>query len=334
MIPECHSIRHLWPEEKEQLITAKLHQTFKEEDQRFRERIVEFAELRSYTYMDNVYRSIVRIPKSRFSRSLPLNPCRFIHKRYYKTWDKGVQVIRRFLQGKRPDTLEKICRLLQVAYAMGSQNTKDADFQQNFMNDLDRWRTIVPLHSLGWFDAIAKAVWKKTFKTMRPQGHVEYGADETLLQLQDLLSGLISGCPLVNIEKDEPETNQSNQQNQKSQCAIDVTYAAVQKDVDKMLDPRAYSDSRRIPIDSVLADPIVVLMMAGAIFGFIFSFLLGECSPLHGCCRNAHRTIHRRLTRYVIQLFKHVIYRRLLRSWSKWEISTLRILRSSFYSLF
>jgi hypothetical protein len=141
---------------------------------------------------------------------------------------------------------------------------------------------IVPLHSVAWFDFIAKAVWNKEFSKQppRPDENTKYGCNETLLQLQDLMSGLISNCPLFNIEKDEPESDEGNQTSDESRCAIDITYEAVQKNVDQMSDPRAHSDSRRIPIDPAPADPIVVLMMAGAIFGFIFSFLLSKCTPL------------------------------------------------------
>lgn len=334
LVPGCRTIRRLRPEEKEKIITKKLHNDFKTEDQKFRQSVSKICFRPESTFVTEKDKACVLRTTSHFTHrqvnqwqplgTIPhhnpaqnnsfANSCRFIHKRYNKAWDKGIAVIRRFLQGKRPDTLEKICRLLQVAYAMGLQSTHRENFEVDFRNDLGRWRTIVPLHSVASFDAIVAAVWGKRFDKASSELDLEYGFNETLLQLQDLMSSLISGFPLVNIEKDLPETDGDNQSTDGSQCAIDITYEKVQKEVDKMPDPRAYSDSRRIPIDPVPADPIVVLMMAGAIFGFIFSFLLSKYpSPAMLLLYKSVKS----LTRYGIQSFKLAASRLLLRRWQK-----------------
>lgn len=194
------------------------------------------------------------------------------------SWDKGVATIRRFLKGKRPDTLEQIYRLLQVAYVMGSQDPSNPDFRASFVNDLDRWRIIVPEHSLPRFDVIAEAVWKKSFEEVESNAPQEYGSNDTLIQLQQLLSQLISRFPLV----DTPEKNDQRQgcptpeYDQSFKGATDTNQTLELGILDGLENPRAYAHVKKLPICSRPPEPVIVLMMAGAIFGFICSFLLSK----------------------------------------------------------
>ena len=264
--PEFRSIRRLTNCEKRDLIVDRLHQAFKAQDQIFREK----------TRNINFHKQTNGQNRAAFATA---DPCGFVQQRYHKAWDKGIATIRRLLQGKRPNTLEQICRTLQVAYAMGSQDPSNPDFLTSFVKDLDRWRTIVPAHSLVWFDAIAEAVWGKTFEEVESNGSLEYGSDETLFEIQQLLSSLISRCPLFNIDdKDEQQDPETSGDESRSECAIDISYAAVQNEVREMEDPRAYPDIRRLPICWEPVHPIIILVMAGAIFGFVFSFLLCKFS--------------------------------------------------------
>ncbi|KAH5054936.1 hypothetical protein HBI38_104280 [Parastagonospora nodorum] len=240
------SVRRLDREEKRDLVTVRLHASFREEHRNFN---VKMAECEFGT--------------------------RILNQRYHKAWDKGVATIRRVLQGKRPDTLEQICRLLQVAFSMGSQDPSNTDFRAKFVEDLARWRTIVPRHSLHSFDAITKAVWNKTFEEDLSDAIPEYGSDETLLRLQELLSGLIACYPQVNISEGEPPPDPQVPQNENdSESAIDISYAAVQEVLGEMKDPRAYSETRQLPIGVEFADSILILLMAGAIFGFIIALFV------------------------------------------------------------
>ena len=109
--------------------------------------------------------------------------------------------IRQFLKGRKPETLGQICRLLQVAFAMGSQDPTTPDFRTDFANDLHRWRSIVPANSILQFDAIADAVWD--FDLTDSKVSAEYSPDENLLYIQQLLSGLISSGVSTNFENSD-----------------------------------------------------------------------------------------------------------------------------------
>jgi hypothetical protein len=263
--PKFLNIRRPFKGEKKNLITSRLHAAFKAEDQECR---------------DKVRKMILDQQATGYEKAAGVNANTygFINRWYYKAWDKGVATIRRFLEGKRPDTLEQIYRLLQVAYVMGSQDPSNPDFRASFFNDLDRWRTIVPEHSLPRFDVIAEAVWKKSFEEVESKAPQEFGFNDTLIQLQELLSGLISDFPLV----DTLEKNEQRQEHRKPEYdqSVNGAMSPIQslelEILDGLENPRAYADVRKLPNCSISPEPVIVLMMAGAIFGFIFSFLLSK----------------------------------------------------------
>jgi hypothetical protein len=262
--PTFRSIRPLSVAEKQDFLGRRLHAVFKEEDQRFRDKVRKI----NWDRQPAGYKR---------ATSMDMGSCGFIFQWYNRAWNKGVATIRRFLQGRRPGTLEQICRLLQVAYAMGSQDPTNPDFRASFANDLDRWRTIVPEHSLLYFDAIVEAVWKKTFDKVQSNGATDYGADENLLHLQLLLSGLISCNPVAEISKDdEQQADPVCTDEQMFNAGLNAGFYEAQHVLDGFEDPRAYSHIRKLPFCWEPADPVIVLMTAGAIFGFIFSFLLSE----------------------------------------------------------
>jgi hypothetical protein len=262
--PTFRSIRPLSVAEKRNFLERKLHAVFKEEDQRFRDKVRKI----NWDRQPAGYKG---------ATSMDVGSCGFIFQWYNRAWNKGIATIRRFLQGRRPGTLEQICRLLQVAYAMGSQDPTNPNFRASFANDLDRWRTIVPEHSLLYFDAIVEAVWKKTFDKVQSNGAMDYGADENLLHLQQLLSGLISRNPVAEISKDdEQQADPVRTDEQMFNAGLSARFYEAQYVLDGLEDPRAYSHVRKLPFCWEPAEPVIVLMMAGAIFGFIFSFLLGE----------------------------------------------------------
>jgi hypothetical protein len=173
-----------------------------------------------------------------------------------------------------PRNLEQIFRLLQVAYAMASQDPKNPEFRARFASDLDRWRTVVPKDDLPLFDIIVERYWNKTFDNVQP--NTEYSADENLLCLQQLLSGLISDSPLAEIST---ESSQEDPQTSVDKQRIEDVRNSI-LDVPNLLgsieDPKAYPHTRKLPICWRPAEPVIILMMCGAIFGGIFSFLLRE----------------------------------------------------------
>jgi hypothetical protein len=262
--PTFCSVRPLSVAEKRDFLEKRLHAVFKEEDQRFRDKVRKI----NWERQPAGYKR---------AASMDIGSCSFIFQWYNRAWNKGVATIRRFLQGRRPGTLEQICRLLQVAYAMGSQDPTNPNFRASFANDLDRWRTIVPEHSLLYFDAIVEVVWNKTFDKVQSNGAMDYGSDENLLYLQQLLSGLISCNPVAEISKDdEQQAEPVRTDEQMFNAGLSARFSEAQYVLDGFEDPRAYSHVRKQPFCWEPAEPVVVLMMAGAIFGFIFSFLLSE----------------------------------------------------------
>lgn len=103
------------------------------------------------------------------------------------------------------------------------------------------------------------------------------GANENLLYLQQLLSGLISDNLLVDIL---PEMDQEDPQTDTDKARIEEVRSLIgqaTKSLDSTEDPNAYAHTRKVPICWKPAEPIIILMMVGAIFGSIFSFLLSEC---------------------------------------------------------
>jgi hypothetical protein len=253
-------LRPLYHEEKEEFLIARLHSVFRQEDNRFRQKVGEI-------------KRIIREAGPEKVTHWGIESCKFASQWYYKAWNTGIVTIRRFLRGILPRNLEQICRLLQVAYAMAMQDPKNPDFRASFGSDLDRWRTIVPIGDLPLFDAIAERYWNKTFDG---RSNKEYGSDENLLYLQQLLSGLISDNPLVEISK---ENNQENPRpNADKQRTEEVCNSILQ--VPNLLAgievPKAHAHTRKPPICWKEAEPVIILMMSGAIFGAIFSFLLSE----------------------------------------------------------
>ena len=252
-------VRRLYWAEKEEFLTARLHSAFRQEDSRFR---------REVTW-------IKHDGQETSHEKFTARSCDFAYQRYYKAWNTGIVAIRRFLRGILPRNLEQISRLLQVAYAMAMQDPKNPNFRARFASDLDRWRTIVPRGDLSLFDSIAKRYWDKTFD--KSQSNAEYSADENLLYLQQLLSGLISDTPLAEISK---ESNQEDHQTSEDKQRIEDVCNSIlniPNPLPSIEDPRAYAHTRRkLPICWKPAEPIIILMMAGAIFGAIFSFLLSE----------------------------------------------------------
>ncbi|KAF2875995.1 hypothetical protein BDV95DRAFT_484175 [Massariosphaeria phaeospora] len=252
-----NSIRRLTNTEKEDITISWLHSAFRVQNQTFHDRV------------RNIDCDVSASTRTAFPR-------KFIHQQDYKAWNKGIATIRRFLRGTLPSTLEKVCRLLQVAYAMGSQDPSHPDFRTCFLDDLARWRNIVPDHSIAHFDTIVKAVWGKTFNEADSIALSENGSNNTLIHLQEILSGVISRCPAAgNLNEEDQDDHQPHGKEQFFDAAAHPDYVGEQPALGRIEDPRAYPDVRKLPIlEDFSTDTVVQLMMIGAIFGFIFSFLL------------------------------------------------------------
>jgi hypothetical protein len=103
----------------------------------------------------------------------------------------------------------------------------------------------------------------------------EYSPDENLLYIQQLLSGLISSGVSTNFENSDQELRSMPEHKQ----GLGGSLQAAQHLLRGSEDPRAYPHTRKLPICWEPVDSETVLIMAGAIFGFIFSFLLFKYKP-------------------------------------------------------
>ncbi|KAH9214678.1 hypothetical protein DL95DRAFT_446400 [Leptodontidium sp. 2 PMI_412] len=249
------SVRSCTLHEKRKFLKRHLHEVFKAEANRFND------EVKDINWEDHTNGSKATTSK------LPA-ACRFITQSYRAAWRKGVAVIRQLLKGRKPETLGQICRLLQVAFAMGSHDPTISDFRTEFANDLHPWRTIVPANSILQFDAIADAVWDMDLADSKVPA--EYSPDENLAYIQQLLSGLISSGMSTNFENSDQELRSMPVHEQGLGRSLQVA----QQLLSGSEDPRAYPHTRKLPICWEPVDSGTVLMMAGAIFGFVFSFLL------------------------------------------------------------
>jgi len=113
------SIRRLYEQEKKEILTARLHSAFRQEDSRFRHELRQIKQDRQAAGHQKVTPTVMR-------------ECEFSHQRYQKSWNTGIAVIRRLFRGVLPRNLEQITRLLQVAYAMGLQDPTNPDFRAGF----------------------------------------------------------------------------------------------------------------------------------------------------------------------------------------------------------
>ncbi|KAI0173171.1 hypothetical protein GGR52DRAFT_375342 [Hypoxylon sp. FL1284] len=286
--PRFRAIRRLSLKEKHEFVTQRLHEASREEIFNYARKNFGY-DLRYYagptpipTPFSGVATLGTKYAKPRANPSmLPVyysghrSRCVPPYMDYRKAWNEGVNTIRRFMKGKRPKTLDEVRCLLQVAHAMGSQDPSNPDFHTSFVNDLDRWKMIIPQKSQPEFDRLVQNTWREMSEKPEAASPPEYGHDETLYNLQQLLSSLIENCPVMKASKEAEEGNPPSRMEQNRDIApIDTSLEKVQQRPAGVVDPRTYSDVRRLPVPWKLTDSRTVLLMVGAIFGFIISFLL------------------------------------------------------------
>ncbi|GKT48954.1 uncharacterized protein ColSpa_09135 [Colletotrichum spaethianum] len=104
-------------------------------------------------------------------------------------WGRGLDVFRGLMQDNPPSTLPEVVDSLLVANAIClTLFTHDETIFFQFVNDLDRWRSILPASSQVLFDDLALRMWAYT-----PSGGAPSDPNsDSLSHFQDLVQNLIS----------------------------------------------------------------------------------------------------------------------------------------------
>ncbi|KAJ0160918.1 hypothetical protein CTA2_7080 [Colletotrichum tanaceti] len=107
----------------------------------------------------------------------------------HNVWDRGLAAFRGLMQDIPPSTLAEVVDSLLAANAIYlTLFPHDETLFLQFLNDLDRWRSILPASSQFLFDDLALRMWAYT-----PSGDVpsEHEPDDNLLHFWDLVHNLI-----------------------------------------------------------------------------------------------------------------------------------------------
>ncbi|KAL0766366.1 hypothetical protein CaCOL14_010811 [Colletotrichum acutatum] len=104
-------------------------------------------------------------------------------------WDRGLCVFRGLMQDSPPSSLREVFDVLLVANATYlTLLSSDDSLSLQFVDDLDRWRSILPASSQLLFDELAFRMWAYTPSSQRPSQL----DPELLPYFQDLAQNLIS----------------------------------------------------------------------------------------------------------------------------------------------
>ncbi|KAK1975549.1 hypothetical protein LZ30DRAFT_349864 [Colletotrichum cereale] len=104
-------------------------------------------------------------------------------------WGRGLKAFRGLMQDSPPSTLPEVVDSLVVANAIYlALFTHDDTISTQFVNDLDRWRSVLPAPLQGFFDDIALRMWAYT-----PSGAAASEPDpDNLSHFQDLVQSLVT----------------------------------------------------------------------------------------------------------------------------------------------
>ncbi|WQF89789.1 Putative ankyrin repeat-containing domain superfamily [Colletotrichum destructivum] len=106
----------------------------------------------------------------------------------HKVWDRGLAAFRGLMQDSPPSTLAEVVDSLLAANAIYlTLLPHDETLFFQFLNDLDRWRSILPASSQFLFDDLALRMWAYTPSGEVPSEH----EPDNLLHFEDLVYNLI-----------------------------------------------------------------------------------------------------------------------------------------------
>ncbi|CCF46828.1 hypothetical protein CH063_15461 [Colletotrichum higginsianum] len=106
----------------------------------------------------------------------------------HKVWDRGLAAFRGLMQDSPPSTLAEVVDSLLAANAIYlTLFPHDETLFFQFLNDLDRWRSILPASSQFLFDDLALRMWAYTPSGEVPSEH----EPDNLLHFGDLVHNLI-----------------------------------------------------------------------------------------------------------------------------------------------
>ena len=187
------------------------------------------------------------------------------HPRRYRTaWTNGKTTIKDILSGRLPRDLAPVLGLVEIASAtryitMDSKSSVTAE--EKFLNDLDRWRTLLQEDMHPAYDHIVHVLWGKEYREAN-NWMDKTDAQEKLRYFQDLAHELLSRASTLRLnlpDIDQPESNMFGGEH--------------------MFEGLHYTPSNGTSFaeyEAPTSNPTcrIVMLMAGAIFGFVIVFLL------------------------------------------------------------
>ena len=113
-----------------------------------------------------------------------------------RIWKKGFESIRRLLNNQLPSSLQEVFSCVQISCSMRScldetTFSENAEANDGFLTDLDRWRYMVPCYDQCVYDEISRVAWGKSGE-MTPLYTDWRKEQDTLQYFQKLMTSLIS----------------------------------------------------------------------------------------------------------------------------------------------
>ena len=190
---------------------------------------------------------------------------------YQDAWADGIQAMKRIIGGQLPSSKDfrGILGFTQVASAMRDVLRKaDSPLAstEKFLNDLDRWRTLLEEDMLPAYDQTVRALWGKENRSATGWMHT-VDQEQILKYFQDLVCQLLSTGSMLDLEHpniDDPPTDHSATSGDRYVTRTPATTM-----------PGSPSP-QGIETSPSTATPTsqYVMMAAGAIFGLVMAFLL------------------------------------------------------------
>jgi ankyrin repeat protein len=234
-----------------------------------------------------------------------------------RAWATGVNVMRKLLRGELPETLNETIMFLAIVKAISTikDSHEVSDHAAQFSNDLSRWQILFSTED-GNLEAFREAV-NSIWRVVLENNENVFAPDcESLLKFQDMALSLVNeSIHFFMFDDIENGALLSSQQRWRLRLGqskmgshgidgVDVSrqFDGNMSNTSNDSDPNASfssspanlsegEDSKGVPLRQSMRDddwafsrfnPLIVLLMAGAIFGILIAFLIGTINrPNH-----------------------------------------------------
>jgi len=208
-----------------------------------------------------------------------------------KTWKIGMATIRQLLDDTPPQGLGQVLSFLLVVSAMRlflHDTDDDLGSEEAFCDDLDRWRSILDYEQLPLYDEVTSAIWEYNSHIA---GISSNSISGHLIYFQDLIASLIKHAATPTLEEDFLFTRQrlrtmQSKYQRGNHIREDLTQARGAESEGAGISVLPSQEGHRyiemhceipdIAQRSQPASSLVVLLMAGAIFGIVITFFAGK----------------------------------------------------------